>query len=64
MSKLKQLIPTPKSTFIQVRCPDCGNTQTIFSHAATLIRCQVCSRVLAKPTGGKVKVDAKIVKTF
>lgn len=64
MSKFRELIPTPKSHFFQVRCPECGNVQTIFSHASTQVRCLICGRVLAQPTGGKAKIDAKIIKVM
>ncbi|MCS7102623.1 MAG: 30S ribosomal protein S27e [Candidatus Korarchaeum sp.] len=55
---MRELIPTPKSYFVRVRCPKCGNEQVIFSHASRVVRCQVCEEVLAKPRGGKAKVIA------
>jgi small subunit ribosomal protein S27e len=58
----KVLIPQPRSKFIKVRCPDCGNEQVIFSHVAMVVRCLVCGRVLAQPTGGKARLVAHIVK--
>jgi small subunit ribosomal protein S27e len=58
----KVLIPQPRSKFIRVRCPDCGNEQVIFSHVAMVVRCLVCGRVLAQPTGGKARLAAHIVK--
>jgi small subunit ribosomal protein S27e len=58
----KVLIPQPRSKFIKVRCPDCGNEQVIFSHVAMVVRCLVCGRVLAQPTGGKARIAAHIVK--
>jgi len=61
LKRRKTLIPQPKSKFVRVRCPDCGNEQTIFDHASTLVRCLVCGRVLAKPTGGRAKIEAQII---
>jgi small subunit ribosomal protein S27e len=58
----KVLIPQPRSKFIKVRCPDCGNEQVIFSHVSMVVRCLVCGRVLAQPTGGKARLAAHIVK--
>jgi small subunit ribosomal protein S27e len=58
----KVLIPQPRSKFIKVRCPDCGNEQVIFSHVAMVVRCLVCGRVLAQPTGGKARLATHIVK--
>ncbi|RLF12131.1 MAG: 30S ribosomal protein S27e [Thermoprotei archaeon] len=63
-SKFRELIPQPKSRFLQVRCPECGNVQMIFSHASTLVKCLVCGRVLAYPTGGKARIEARILKTI
>ena len=60
----EKIIPEPKSRFIQVRCPDCGNEQIIFSHAASVVRCNICGAVLAEPTGGKAKIKAEIVKVL
>ena len=62
MKKRKILIPQPKSKFILIQCPDCENRQIIFDHASTLVRCLVCGRVLARPTGGKAIIEAKILQ--
>lgn len=62
--RYKQLVPQPRSKFIQVRCPECANVQTVFSHASTTVKCLVCSRVLALPTGGKAEIDAKVLKVI
>lgn len=59
VKKRKELVPTPKSRFYNVRCPDCGNTQIVFSHASTYVHCFVCGRLLAKPTGGKARIEGK-----
>ncbi|RLF23395.1 MAG: 30S ribosomal protein S27e [Thermoprotei archaeon] len=62
VKKRKILVPQPKSKFVRVQCPDCNNEQVIFDHASTVVRCIVCGRVLARPTGGKAKIEAKIIK--
>ena len=49
-------IPSPKSKFITVKCPDCGNEQTAFNKPATHVKCNVCGATLIKPTGGKGEV--------
>ena len=56
------VIPYPRSHFIKVACPDCGNEQVIFSKASTRVVCQVCGATLATPTGGKAKIHGKIVE--
>jgi small subunit ribosomal protein S27e len=48
--------------FLRVECGECGNEQTIFSHAATEVECLVCGEVLAHPQGGKVDVNGDIVE--
>jgi len=52
------------SCFYRVRCPSCGNEQIIYSHASTLVRCQICDEVLAEPRGGKARIRAQITYTY
>ena len=49
--------------FLKVRCSDCGNEQLVYSHASTTVRCQVCSKTLAVPRGGKAEVKATVLGT-
>ena len=60
MSEWNKLIPKPNSTFLRVKCPKCGNEQLIFSHAANTVTCNVCSAVLAEPTGGKADLKGDV----
>ena len=53
-----------RSSFVKVKCPDCDNEQTIFSKASTTVKCVVCGRDLAVPTGGKAALKAEIVSEF
>ncbi len=62
MKKRKILIPMPKSRFVKVKCPACGNEQIVFDHATFPARCLVCGKVLVEPTGGKAKILGDIVK--
>jgi len=50
------------SRFLKVKCGDCGNEQVIFGNAASKIKCIVCEKTLAKPTGGKTDVKTQIVE--
>jgi len=59
--KLKEL-PKPSSTYIRVKCRDCGAEALIYSHVGSVIKCKVCGAVLAEPTGGKARILAEIVK--
>jgi len=57
-------IPLPRSRFIVVKCPKCGNEQIVFDRAATRVRCQTCGTLVAEPTGGKAKILGSIVETL
>ena len=48
--------------FLRVECEECGNEQTIFSHAASEVECLVCGEVLADPQGGKVELNGKVIE--
>ena len=52
------------SKFIKARCPKCKNEQIIFGKAATRIKCLICGKVLAEPTGGKSKVKARVLEVL
>ncbi|OOO08634.1 Ribosomal protein S27E [Aspergillus oryzae] len=54
--KLKQLVPAPRSFFMDVKCPGCFTITTVFSHAQTVVVCAGCSTVLCQPTGGKARL--------
>ena len=60
----KILVPVPRSRFLLVRCPDCGNEQVVFSHATMVVTCHMCGRVLARPTGGKAEIEGEVVKVL
>ena len=52
------------SKFVKVRCPKCKNEQIIFGKASTAVNCLVCNRELAEPTGGKVKIKARVLEVL
>ncbi len=52
------------SKFVKVRCPKCKNEQIIFGKSATLIKCLVCDKVIAEPTGGKTNIKARILEVL
>lgn len=57
-------IPMPRSKFVVVRCPKCGNEQSVFNKAATEVKCLGCGEVVAVPGGGKAKILNKVVETL
>ncbi|HLC56285.1 MAG TPA: 30S ribosomal protein S27e [Candidatus Nanoarchaeia archaeon] len=58
------MIKEPNSKFIKIRCPKCKNEQIIFGKTATIIKCLVCEKILAEPTGGKSKIKARILEVL
>ncbi len=51
-----------RSRFYKVKCPDCENEQTVFEKASSVVKCVVCGRDLATPTGGKASLKAEIIQ--
>nr|UXY86772.1 40S ribosomal protein S27 [Cryptomonas paramecium] len=51
--KLKRLIPSPNSFFMDVKCPGCLHDNVIFSHSQISIYCKKCNTIMCRPTGGK-----------
>ena len=64
MSEWERLIPKPRSRFLRVKCPDCGNEQVAFSNATTTVHCNICGATLVEPSGGKAIVKGEVVATL
>lgn len=60
MKELKE----KESRFVKVVCPQCGNEQVIFGKASTKVQCLICGRLLVEPTGGKVRIKAKVLEVL
>ncbi|KAG9390771.1 40S Ribosomal protein S27 [Carpediemonas membranifera] len=54
--KLKRLVQSPNSYFMDVKCPHCIEITTVFSHATTPVACPECGFLIATPAGGKAKL--------
>ncbi|MCD6589642.1 30S ribosomal protein S27e [Candidatus Woesearchaeota archaeon] len=54
----------PESRFVKVRCNKCKNEQIIFGKASTVVKCLVCGKILAEPTGGKTRFKARILEVL
>jgi len=61
---INKMIKEPSSKFIKVRCSKCKNEQVVFGKAAMEVKCLVCGRVICEPTGGKIKVKARILEVL
>jgi len=53
-----------KGKLIKVKCRRCGNTQTTYGKASTLVKCIRCNKLLLRPQGGKAKIKAMIKYVF
>jgi len=62
MSEWERLIPRPRSRFLRVKCPDCGNEQIVFDHATIIVHCNICGATLAEPRGGKASIKGEILE--
>jgi len=62
--KEKKIARFPKSTFIRVRCKECGYEILTFSHASTRVHCPNCNSLIVEPTGGKAKIHGEIVEEY
>lgn len=51
----------PRSKFLNVKCGDCGNTQTIFDRTNKKISCTVCGATMAVPQGGKAEIKGEVL---
>ena len=58
------LIPTPTSKFLRVKCNECETEMIIFNHAKMIVKCQGddCSATIATPAGGKAEIIAEILE--
>ncbi|KDD76606.1 hypothetical protein H632_c164p2 [Helicosporidium sp. ATCC 50920] len=54
--KLKRLVASPNSYFMDVKCQGCFVITTVFSHSQTVVVCPNCNTVLCVPTGGKARL--------
>lgn len=52
------------SKFIKLRCPKCKNEQIVFGKSASKVKCLVCGKTLAEPTGGKSKIRARVLEVL
>jgi small subunit ribosomal protein S27e len=60
----KARVTEPESKFIKLRCPKCKNEQIVFGKSATTVKCLVCEKVIAEPSGGKAKVKARVLEVL
>lgn len=61
LTEWNDLIPKPRSSFLRVKCPKCGNEQLVFSSAVNKVDCNVCGITLAEPASGKARIKGEVV---
>jgi len=59
-----ELIKQPKSRFLKVKCKKCEKEQVIFGTPSSIVKCNSCNEILAKPTGGKTSIRSKILEVL
>lgn len=64
MKRGREPIPRQRSTFLLVKCPDCGEERILFSASAKDVGCRGCGRKLAESKGGKAVILADLVKNL
>ncbi|MGC9209063.1 MAG: 30S ribosomal protein S27e [Nitrososphaeria archaeon] len=62
MPQIKQLVLTPRSSFLRIKCPKCGMERIVFSHSKRRIYCEGCGELLVIPTGGKAIINSQEIK--
>lgn len=53
-----------RSKFLRIKCDDCENEQVVFDHASSIVKCNVCGRILVEPRGGKAEIKSRVVEVF
>ena len=62
-AQLVKQLGQKKSEFLKLKCNGCGGEQVTFLHPSKLVKCLVCDKILAKPTGSKLEaVQGQIVQ--
>ncbi|MDD5417705.1 MAG: 30S ribosomal protein S27e [Candidatus Nanoarchaeia archaeon] len=59
-----ELLKAPKSRFVKVKCSKCNAEQIIFDKASTVVKCIGCGEILARPSGGKAKLESRVVEVI
>lgn len=50
-----------KTKFLLVK-HDCGNEQYVYDSVKTEVKCSMCGKAIAKPTGGLAEIIGKVTK--
>ena len=56
------VVKSPRSRFVHVMCKKCKNEQILYNKAVNTVKCDKCQAKLAEPTGGEIRVAAKVLE--
>ncbi len=51
------------SSFVKIKCKNCGNEQIIYSKISSTVVCNICGSTLAKPTGSTLETSGELAGT-
>ncbi len=49
--------------FLRIEC-ECGERYLVFSNSTTKVVCSKCGKVLVEPTGGRAKINGRILEVL
>jgi small subunit ribosomal protein S27e len=64
MRREKIMIPKPKSSFLSVQCPKCGEKAVVYSHTTADIACKSCGEKLAEKSGSKALILGNVLSAL
>jgi len=53
-----------KGKFVRVVCVRCGWGQVVYGKASTRVKCLRCNRLLARNSGGKIRIKTVVKKVL
>ncbi len=51
-----------KSSFLKIKCSDCGNEQITFRKSSSKVSCLVCGSILVEPQGGCATFKGEVIE--
>ena len=58
----KEIVPKLRTKFLKLKCSACGNEQTVFSAATSVVKCLACNQILAETGAHKIRPRTKIIR--
>lgn len=50
--------------FVKIQCTGCKNEQIMFGKPSSTVKCLICNKELAEPTGGKADVKCTVLEVL